>query len=61
MLAACTGHQGCQHEYSLHAMECMYPVVKAMLDELCEAAKQEMKDKKEDKLAVTTPDDTIRC
>ena len=41
----------------------MYPIVKSMLDEICEAAKQEMKDKKEDELgswkrAVTVADGT---
>ena len=41
----------------------MYPVVKAMLDEVCEIAKQEMKEKHEDELgswkhAVTTADGT---
>ena len=39
----------------------MYPIVKAMLDDVCETAKQEMKDKKEDELgswqrAVTVTD-----
>ena len=56
MLAACTRHQGYQHRYFfyrvLHAMEYMHRVVKAMLNELSEAAKQEMK------LAVTTSDGT---
>ncbi len=47
----------------LHTIERMHPVVKAMLDALCEAAKQDMKDKKEDELgswkhAVTTADGT---
>ena len=47
----------------LHTIERMHPVVKAMLDALCEAAKQEMRDKKEDELgswkrAVTTADGT---
>ena len=28
----------------------MYPIVKSTFDEICEAAKQEMKDKKEDEL-----------
>ena len=41
----------------------MYPIVKAMLDDICETAKQEMKDKKEDELgswqrAVTVADGT---
>ena len=41
----------------------MYPIVKSMLDEMCETAKQEMKDKKEDELgswkrAVTVADGT---
>ena len=41
----------------------MYPVVKSMLDEMCESAKQEMKGKKEDELgswkrAVTVADGT---
>ena len=41
----------------------MYPIVKSMLDEICESAKQEMKDKKEDELgswkrAVTVADGT---
>ena len=44
-------------------IELMYPVVKAMLDEVCEIAKQEMKEKHEDELgswkhAVTTADGT---
>ena len=47
----------------LRTIERMHPVVKAMLDELCEAAKQEMKEKREDeigswKCAVTTADGT---
>ena len=46
----------------LGTVELMYPVVKAMLDEICEIAKQEMKGKKEDELgswkrAVTTADE----
>ena len=41
----------------------MYPIVKSMLDKVCEVAKQEMKDKKEDELgswkkAVTVADGT---
>ena len=41
----------------------MYPIVKAMLDDICETAKQEMKDKREDELgswqrAVTVADGT---
>ena len=41
----------------------MYPIVKSMLDKICESAKQEMKDKKEDELgswkrAVTFADGT---
>ena len=32
----------------LHTIERMHPVVKAMLDALCEAAKQEMKDKEDE-------------
>ena len=44
-------------------IENMYPIVKSMLDEVCEAAKQEMKEKKEEELgswkrAVTTADGT---
>ena len=43
----------------------MYPVVKSMLGDICEAAKQEMKDKKEDELgswkrAVTVADGTLQ-
>ena len=45
----------------LGTSELMYPVVKEMLDEICEITKQEMKGKKEDELglwkrAVTTAD-----
>ena len=44
-------------------IESMYPIVKSMLDKVCEAAKQEMKEKKEGELrswkcAVTTADGT---
>ena len=44
-------------------LESMYPIVTSMLDEICEAAKQEMKEKKENELglwkcAVTTADGT---
>ena len=47
----------------MRTIELMYPVVKAMLDEVCEIAKQEMKEKREDELgswkhAVTTADGT---
>jgi hypothetical protein len=47
----------------MDTIRCMFPVVKSMLDALCEAAKQEMKDKKEDELgswthAVTVADGT---
>ena len=47
----------------LDTIKRMYPVVKEMLDEVCEIAKQEMKGKKEDELgswkrAVTTADET---
>ena len=47
----------------LRTIERIHPVVKSMLDALCETAKQEMKDKKEDELgswkrAVTTADGT---
>ena len=45
----------------MRTIELMYPVVKAMLDEVCEVAKQEMKEKGEEELgswkhAVTTAD-----
>ena len=44
-------------------IESMYPIVKSMLDKVCEAAKHEMKEKKEGELgswkcAVTTADGT---
>ena len=46
----------------LHTIERMQPVVKAMLDALCKAAKQEMRDKKDElgswKHAVATADGT---
>ena len=47
----------------MRTIELMYPVVKAMLDEVCEVAKQEMKEKGEEELgswkhAVTTADGT---
>ena len=47
----------------MRTIELMYPVVKAMLDEVCEVSKQEMKEKGEEELgswkhAVTTADGT---
>ena len=47
----------------MRTIELMYPVVKAMLDEVCEVAKQEMKEKGEEELgswkhAATTADGT---
>ena len=47
----------------MRTIELMYPVVKAMLDEVCEVAKQEMKEKGEEELGswkhvVTTADGT---
>ena len=47
----------------LNTIEKMYPVVKAMVDDLCEVAKQEMKEKNDGDLgswkrAVTTADGT---
>ena len=47
----------------LNTIEKMYPVVKAMVDDLCEVAKREMKEKNDGDLglwkrAVTTADGT---
>ena len=44
------GINSCQYGHFFETIEHMHPVVKAMLDVQCEAAKHEMKDKKEDEL-----------
>ena len=57
-IAKCSGYDDC--ECTCDTIEKMYPVVKAMVDDLCEVAKREMKDGDLGswKRAVTTADGT---